>query len=51
MKQAAAIMAAFVYNTAIRDEKIPRKPVQILNPNASPAPAPATQPVSTSAAR
>lgn len=26
MKQAAVIMAAFVYNTAMRDEKIPRKP-------------------------
>ncbi len=26
MKQAATIMAAFVYNTANRDEKIPRKP-------------------------
>lgn len=27
MKQAAVIMAAFVYNTAMRDEKLPRKPV------------------------
>jgi hypothetical protein len=26
MKQAATIMAAFVYQTANRDEKIPRKP-------------------------
>ena len=26
MKQAATIMAAFVYNTAMRDEKMPRKP-------------------------
>ncbi|HEX3185138.1 MAG TPA: M20/M25/M40 family metallo-hydrolase [Pyrinomonadaceae bacterium] len=26
MKQAAIIMAAFVYNTAMRDEKLPRKP-------------------------
>ena len=26
MKQASIIMAAFVYNTAIRDEKLPRKP-------------------------
>src|SRR5712675_1447094 len=25
MKQAATIMAAFVYNTAMRDEKLPRK--------------------------
>ena len=27
MKQAATIMAAFVYNAAMRDEKIPRKPL------------------------
>jgi hypothetical protein len=27
MKQAAVIMAAFVYNTAMRDEKLPRKPM------------------------
>ncbi len=27
MKQASTIMAAFVYNTAMRDEKLPRKPV------------------------
>ena len=27
MKQAATIMAAFVYNAATRDEKLPRKPV------------------------
>lgn len=26
MKQAATIMAAFVYNTAMRDQKLPRKP-------------------------
>ena len=26
MKQAAVIMASFVYNTAMRDEKLPRKP-------------------------
>jgi hypothetical protein len=25
MKQAATIMAAFVYNTAMRDEKLPKK--------------------------
>ncbi|MGI9165781.1 MAG: hypothetical protein ACR2G5_05255 [Pyrinomonadaceae bacterium] len=25
MKQAATIMAAFIYNAAIRDEKLPRK--------------------------
>ena len=28
MKQAATIMAAFVYQTAMMDEKIPRKPVK-----------------------
>jgi hypothetical protein len=33
LKQAAVIMAAFVYNAAMRDEKIPRKPLR---------PAPAT---------
>ena len=27
MKQAATIMAAFVYNAAMREEKLPRKPV------------------------
>ncbi|HJU54690.1 MAG TPA: M20/M25/M40 family metallo-hydrolase, partial [Pyrinomonadaceae bacterium] len=27
MKQAATIMAAFIYNTAMRDEKLPRKPM------------------------
>ena len=27
MKQASTIMAAFLYNTAMRDEKLPRKPV------------------------
>ena len=26
LKQAAVILAAFVYNTAMRDEKLPRKP-------------------------
>jgi len=26
MKQAATIMAAFVYGAAVRDEKLPRKP-------------------------
>jgi carboxypeptidase Q len=28
MKQAATIMAAFVYQTAMRDEKLPRKPIK-----------------------
>lgn len=27
MKQAAIVMAAFIYNTAMRDEKLPRKPM------------------------
>jgi carboxypeptidase Q len=26
MKQSSVIMAAFVYNTAMRDDKLPRKP-------------------------
>jgi Zn-dependent M28 family amino/carboxypeptidase len=29
MKQAAVIMASFVYNTAMRDEKLPRKPTAV----------------------
>jgi hypothetical protein len=33
MKQAATIMAAFVYNTAMRDQKLPRK-AQPGQPNA-----------------
>jgi hypothetical protein len=27
MKQAATIMAAFIYNTAMLDQKLPRKPM------------------------
>jgi hypothetical protein len=27
MKQAATIMAAFVYDAAMRDDKLPRKPM------------------------
>jgi carboxypeptidase Q len=27
MKQAATIMAAFIYDAAMRDEKLPRKPL------------------------
>ncbi len=49
MKQAAAIMATFVLNTANRDEKLPRKPTPNLvpatptaTPTPHPAPAPAT---------
>ena len=43
MKQAAAIMAAFVYNTAIRDEKLPRKPAPgTTSPTPTPTPTPPT---------
>jgi hypothetical protein len=31
MKQAAVIMASFVYNTAMLDEKLPRKPLPVPN--------------------
>jgi len=47
MKQAAAIMATFVLNTANRDEKLPRKPTPNLvpaNPSASPTPSPTPTP-------
>ena len=47
MKQAAAIMAAFVYNTATRDEKLPRKPTQITPPGTTPTPTPAPAPATT----
>lgn len=40
LKQASTIMAAFVYNAAMMDEKIPRKP----NFSAAPANAPTTTP-------
>jgi len=46
MKQASVIMAAFVYNAAMRDEKFPRKPLppNVIKPAppvaAAPAPAP-----------
>jgi carboxypeptidase Q len=33
LKQAAVIMAAFAYNAAMRDEKIPRKPLPPPSPN------------------
>ncbi|MCI0489063.1 MAG: M20/M25/M40 family metallo-hydrolase, partial [Blastocatellia bacterium] len=36
MKQASIIMAAFVYNTAMRDEKLPRKPLPGSGPPARP---------------
>ena len=35
MKQAATIMAAFVYNTAMRDEKLPHKPMPTAAPTAT----------------
>ncbi len=42
LKQASAIMAAFVYNTANRDEKLPRKPTPApASPTPTPTPAPA----------
>ena len=41
MKQAAILMASFVYHTAMRDQKLPRKPLpgKVVNGNASPRPA------------
>ncbi len=45
MKQAAVIEAAFVYNAAMRDEKLPRKPMpQAAAPQAAQAPAPVVAP-------
>ena len=49
MKQAAAIMAAFIYNTANREEKFPRKPTPSTGPS-SPTPTPAPPTTATSAA-
>ncbi|WP_422928034.1 M20/M25/M40 family metallo-hydrolase [Singulisphaera sp. PoT] len=46
MKQASVIMAAFVYNTAMLDEKFPRKP----QPETKPAPPAATPPATPAAA-
>ena len=42
MKQAAVLMAAFVYNAAMRDEKLPRKalPAPVQQAATAPAPAP-----------
>jgi hypothetical protein len=59
MKQASVIMAAFVYNAAMRDEKFPRKPLpaNVIKPAppvaAAPAPAPqnAKQPANTKATK
>ncbi len=40
LKQAAVIMATFVYNAAMRDEMLPRKPLPpVAPPPAPPAPA------------
>ncbi|MDX2031423.1 MAG: M20/M25/M40 family metallo-hydrolase [Blastocatellia bacterium] len=46
MKQASTIMAAFVYNAAMRDEKFPRKPLpaNAVKPAQAPAPAAAAAP-------
>ena len=38
MKQAAVIMASFVYNAATRDEMIPRKPIRPDEPRPKPEP-------------
>ncbi len=51
MKQAAAIMAAFVYQTAKRDQKLPRKPTETIPAGSTtPTPAPAPPTAATSAA-
>ncbi len=46
MKQASVIMAAFVYNAAMRDEKFPRKPLpaNVIKPAPPVAAAPAPEP-------
>jgi hypothetical protein len=36
MKQASVIMAAFVYNTAMMDQKLPRKPSTTSEPRTAP---------------
>ena len=48
MKQASVIMAAFVYNAAMRDEKLPRKPLPSNIERPAP-PAAATAPVADAA--
>jgi hypothetical protein len=40
-KQASVIMASFAYHAAMRDERLPRKPIEG-NPTIQPAPAPET---------
>ncbi len=47
MKQAAAIMAAFVYQTAMRDQKLPRKPTETIPPGST---TPATPPTAATSA-
>jgi hypothetical protein len=49
-KQASIIMASFVYQAAIRDEKLPRKPIegQIITPTETPAPEAAAASAQTS---
>jgi hypothetical protein len=42
MKQAAVVIAAFVYQTAMRDEKLPRKPLPQAAPQAAAQTPPAT---------
>jgi hypothetical protein len=51
MKQAAAIMASFVYQTAMRDQKLPRKPTETVPADsATPTPAPTAPTTAASAA-
>jgi carboxypeptidase Q len=50
MKQAAAIMAAFVYQTAMRDEKLPRKPTETLPPGSTTPTPPAAPPTTATSA-
>jgi carboxypeptidase Q len=44
LRQAATIVAAFVYNTANRSEMLPRKPLPPAQPNRAPATTPAPTP-------
>jgi carboxypeptidase Q len=50
MKQAAAIMAAFVYQTAMRDQKLPRKPTETIPPTSTTPATPTTPATAASAA-
>jgi len=49
MKQAAAVMAAFVYQTAMRDQKLPRKPTETI-PSGSTTPTPTPTPTAAASA-